>query len=296
VRKAHFAHRFSTKQLDLTTGLYYYGYRWYDPLTGRWPSRDPIEEDGGVNLYGFVGNDGVDRLDLLGRLWVKGLLPPRPIHPPESQNWTPSLGDHLMEANMRTQALGTYPRTGNRFVMELAMHYLGGTGKSVEIHFDQLINENYWVGVQIADALDSAKMEIDKMDIRQLELVATDKWIPSAARDNGWGWAINEFSFAGTGIVTCSHENGNDYLTLSVRFEFDDFYDFENSSDFAGFYLTDADWLRMHKVGLAKEFLITGGTKYYEIKWIKGSAAKTALPQDIQPIKPSRQERESRRL
>ncbi|MEI8341731.1 MAG: RHS repeat-associated core domain-containing protein [Verrucomicrobiota bacterium] len=44
----------------------YYGYRYYDPLTGRWPSRDPIGERGGVNLYGFVGNDGVDRVDLLG--------------------------------------------------------------------------------------------------------------------------------------------------------------------------------------------------------------------------------------
>lgn len=27
---------------------------------GLWPSRDPIGERGGVNLYGFVGNDGVE--------------------------------------------------------------------------------------------------------------------------------------------------------------------------------------------------------------------------------------------
>ena len=44
----------------------YYGYRYYDPVTGRWPSRDPIEEEGGVNLYGFVGNDGINSFDLLG--------------------------------------------------------------------------------------------------------------------------------------------------------------------------------------------------------------------------------------
>ena len=44
----------------------YYGYRYYDPKTGRWPSRDPIEEEGGVNMYGFVGNDGVNELDILG--------------------------------------------------------------------------------------------------------------------------------------------------------------------------------------------------------------------------------------
>jgi RHS repeat-associated protein len=66
-----FAHRFSTKPLDATTGLYYYGNRYYDPETGRWPSRDPIEERGGVNLYGFVGNDGVNEVDLLGmNEWV----------------------------------------------------------------------------------------------------------------------------------------------------------------------------------------------------------------------------------
>jgi hypothetical protein len=52
--------------------LSYFGFRYYDPVTGRWPSRDPIEEDGGLNLYGFVGNDGVNLLDFIG------LAPPTP--------------------------------------------------------------------------------------------------------------------------------------------------------------------------------------------------------------------------
>lgn len=43
-----------------------YGYRYYDPTTGRWPSKDPIEEQGGVNLYGFVGNNVIGRFDYLG--------------------------------------------------------------------------------------------------------------------------------------------------------------------------------------------------------------------------------------
>jgi RHS repeat-associated protein len=62
-------YRFSTKPLDdeiTNAPLYYYAYRYYDPVTGRWPSRDPIQERGGVNLYGFVGNDGVNRWDLFG--------------------------------------------------------------------------------------------------------------------------------------------------------------------------------------------------------------------------------------
>ena len=33
---------------------------------GLWPSRDPVEESGGINLYAFVGNDGVNAWDILG--------------------------------------------------------------------------------------------------------------------------------------------------------------------------------------------------------------------------------------
>ncbi|MFT6863469.1 MAG: hypothetical protein ACJAVK_002030, partial [Akkermansiaceae bacterium] len=38
----------------------------YDPVTGRWPSRDPIGERGGGNLYEIVGNDTVNGWDYLG--------------------------------------------------------------------------------------------------------------------------------------------------------------------------------------------------------------------------------------
>jgi RHS repeat-associated protein len=72
---ASFAYRFSTKPIDDITGWFYYGYRYYDPVTGRWPSRDPIQERGGVNLYGFVGNDGIFYWDLLGLEALKGYMP-----------------------------------------------------------------------------------------------------------------------------------------------------------------------------------------------------------------------------
>jgi RHS repeat-associated protein len=56
---------------DFKERVAYYGYRYYDPLTGRWPARDPIEEMGGLNLYGFVGNDGVCTVDILGLVSFK---------------------------------------------------------------------------------------------------------------------------------------------------------------------------------------------------------------------------------
>ncbi len=59
--------RFSTKYDDDETDLLYYGYRYYNPSTGRWLSRDPIGEKGGLNLYGYTRNDSIDRVDLLGQ-------------------------------------------------------------------------------------------------------------------------------------------------------------------------------------------------------------------------------------
>ena len=58
--------RFSSKYYDSDTGLYYYGYRFYAPALMRWLNRDPIEEDGGLNLYGFCGNNMVSFYDALG--------------------------------------------------------------------------------------------------------------------------------------------------------------------------------------------------------------------------------------
>jgi len=64
--------RFSTKYTDTETGLLYYGYRYYSPSTGRWLSRDPIEEEGGVNLYGFVENGAISFIDPNGRYKTSG--------------------------------------------------------------------------------------------------------------------------------------------------------------------------------------------------------------------------------
>ena len=61
-----FRHRFSTKYFDIETGLCYYGYRFYHPIIMRWLNRDPLEEDGGLNLYAFCDNASIFLTDSLG--------------------------------------------------------------------------------------------------------------------------------------------------------------------------------------------------------------------------------------
>jgi len=58
--------RWSTKYWDPESDLVYYGYRYYSPSLGRWISRDPIEEDAGLSVYGYARNSTVSSYDPLG--------------------------------------------------------------------------------------------------------------------------------------------------------------------------------------------------------------------------------------
>ena len=57
---------FQGQFLDAESGFYDYGYRYYSPALGRWLSKDPIGEEGGLNLYTFAGNNGVNAVDFFG--------------------------------------------------------------------------------------------------------------------------------------------------------------------------------------------------------------------------------------
>jgi len=59
-------YRFSSKELHVNSGLYYYSFRWYSPNLQRWLNRDPMQEAGGVNLYRFLSNDPTVQIDPFG--------------------------------------------------------------------------------------------------------------------------------------------------------------------------------------------------------------------------------------
>jgi RHS repeat-associated protein len=85
--------RFQTATDDDETDLLYYGYRYYNPSTGRWLSRDPILEKGGLNLYVFNNNQPISKYDLLGLLtktirdgmWSQANVSSTPVWAPAGQ-------------------------------------------------------------------------------------------------------------------------------------------------------------------------------------------------------------------
>jgi len=122
--------RFSTKYTDSEMSLCYYGFRYYSPELGRWLSRDPIGERGGLNLYGMVSNDPVNKWDYLGQ--DVGVANPY---------GGPSDGFN-------------YP--------EGAGHYFGGSGKDVDVPFSSI--DGGWTVKDFITPCDYASGSSHKID------------------------------------------------------------------------------------------------------------------------------------
>ena len=75
-------YRFSSKEVHAASGLSYYGLRFYDAGLQRWLNPDPLGEAGGINLFGFVSNDPLTRIDPFGESDEN--RPPVVVFPPSS--------------------------------------------------------------------------------------------------------------------------------------------------------------------------------------------------------------------
>jgi RHS repeat-associated protein len=82
--------------LHQPSGIYLTLNRAYDPFSGRWLSRDPAGEVGGINLYAYVGGDPVNEVDPDGL----GAYVPSPGSP------TPSMGNDFMGGLLNNLSMG----------------------------------------------------------------------------------------------------------------------------------------------------------------------------------------------
>ena len=78
------SYTYTGREWDKDTGLYYYRARYYDPMEGRFISKDPISFQGGINIYAYVDNNSINKIDplglaffakraLAGRSWIDGV-------------------------------------------------------------------------------------------------------------------------------------------------------------------------------------------------------------------------------
>ena len=60
---------FSSKERD-ASDLVYFGFRYFSPQLNQFVSPDPIQEEGGANLYAFCGNNPVNDVDFFGQSYI----------------------------------------------------------------------------------------------------------------------------------------------------------------------------------------------------------------------------------
>ncbi len=75
--------RYTGREFDTETSLSYYRARYYDPITGRFISEDPIRSKGGIDFYAYAANSPNNFTDP----W--GLCPPEGCAPPNTSNAQP---------------------------------------------------------------------------------------------------------------------------------------------------------------------------------------------------------------
>ncbi len=82
---------YTSRELDAEIGLYHYRARYYEPEIGRFTSEDPKGFGGGINFYGYVEGNPVNRVDPLGLDWLTNL-----------SNFSAGMGDYLSGGYMNT--------------------------------------------------------------------------------------------------------------------------------------------------------------------------------------------------
>jgi len=160
----------------------YYGYRYYEPVTGRWASRDPIEEIGGSNLYGLLGNKSLTTWDAIG------LMPPGGWGPPSSpqEKWTCASARKYLEDLAKSWKI-TYPAAS-----KMLDRFLKGDSKDHDFSEDQEVVNNIlsegsqMICSQISDEIcrgagqGTKKVKLDEVKIR---------WNPTLPGANGMFYA-----------------------------------------------------------------------------------------------------------
>lgn len=75
-------YRYTGREYDTESGLYYYRARYYDSMIGRFLSKDPIGLLGGFNTYAYVGGNPLNFIDPFGLDAIVTIGPELPGYAP----------------------------------------------------------------------------------------------------------------------------------------------------------------------------------------------------------------------
>ncbi|UCE67636.1 MAG: RHS repeat-associated core domain-containing protein, partial [Candidatus Zixiibacteriota bacterium] len=120
---------YTGREAERDLGIYYYRARYYDPLTGRFMVRDPIDFYGGdINLYRYVRNNPVNITDAMGlKINWRNF---NPVNPNVRRNFE-LLNEAIMAMGYPDDSFTLYVTGGDRHPNRFGIHVDLGDGKEV---------------------------------------------------------------------------------------------------------------------------------------------------------------------
>ncbi len=274
-----FRHRFSTKYFDSETDLYYYGYRFYHPALMRWLTRDPIEEEGGLNLYMYVDNAPLVRIDVKGLSSYRiGTQPPAKKIVLDRTTWNSMPGNSGYAIRLRAKLTAL---AGNVTLWPDAAahlrHFLDNSGTTYTINFQKMNNESVNAKNHLMKELNCALTYAEKLaDPRGMVSMVTTEEDSAKNSDGNWLYAVGKYSTWAVGdVFVC-----DDKYYMIWEFHFRDVYDWKMDSGLRGGLVTDREMALLHRYGVAKEYEMVG-VQEMRIMWTRGqrvNAGATFLP------------------
>jgi len=270
--------RFSTKYTDDETDLLYYGYRYYNPSTGRWLSRDPIGESGGVNLYGVSMNSPLNILDVLG---LKNYKIGDPTDPPMTfdedfvydPNARATIEDRLEWARygiLLSGAEAAAPWLED--ACATYRHYRDGSGTDMEINYPKAYKDDSVVKSGVDNEIAAAQADAERLAATagaHFTMTGEADRIGSPATEN-WQKAIGQHYIWGSAPVDVSC----DTFTMIITIHEKDRYNFNGGAVDIATGLPDNANGRFAVLGWAKSF-ITNGKVEKKVTWKKGRISST---------------------
>ncbi|WP_394256002.1 RHS repeat-associated core domain-containing protein [Vibrio harveyi] len=152
---------YSTKRSDFASGLVYFGYRFYSPYQRRWLNRDPLQEQGGINLYAYVNGDPLGYIDPDGRFVLVSPPPPLPIGLPINQmtgnspnnGWVDSPEASLMHDYYKNSCGPKLPPSGD----ECQDYRNEANQASMCAHLRSQWDDRFWPGRHTKAIMDSQR-------------------------------------------------------------------------------------------------------------------------------------------
>ncbi|MCG8524766.1 MAG: RHS repeat-associated core domain-containing protein, partial [Opitutales bacterium] len=302
-----FNFQFSTKYVDAETRLYYYGYRFYDPEVGRWISRDPIGEMGGLNLYGFVRNGPIDMIDFFGlKDYSPGDTDPPLASDPGSgiyNSVTPTFRYRVMEQTVRAAGLFSGMPNARKHLY----HYLGNSGADLTIDFEDMLDTVPDERRLMMREADLARVYVETLADGKHTFTSRSKSIGNVRKDESedWHYATAGYEYWGQGTVEISGEGK--CFSMSFTYKMSDTYNWDAGKAVRFKIPKGSGWLvqsavgtsgpvrrapnnvlvvedkamaQLHLMGLAKEFVQYGEVQK-KYTWTKGDARMTEVKDNI---------------